>query len=128
MPIIKSAKKRVKVSAKANDRNKDTKDRLKNALKAFSNAVKSKKGVSQAHAEAQSAVDTAVKKGILHKNKGARRKSQLTAEAKTAGATVKGSGKAKAPKVTPAKKPVTKKATAKPVAKKTPTKKPVTKK
>ena len=122
MPIIKSAKKRVRVSAKASDRNRDTKNKLRGALKAFTSAVKNNKDVPAAHAEAQSAVDQAVKKGILHKNKGARRKSQLTIEAKNAGASVKGSGKAKVAKAAPAKKvaakPATKKSVAKTVAKK----------
>lgn len=132
MPIIKSAKKRVRVSAKASDRNRDTKGKLRSALKAFTNAVKNNKGVPSAHAEAQSAVDQAVKKGILHKNKGARRKSQLTIEAKNAGTTVKGNGNAKVTKAAPAKKvatkPATKKVAAKPVAKKPAAKKTPAKK
>ena len=51
MPIIKSAKKRVRVSAKATDRNKETKNKLRSALKAFTAAVKSKKGVAESFAE-----------------------------------------------------------------------------
>ena len=39
MPIIKSAKKRVKVAAKARARNSRTKRTLRDALKAFSKAV-----------------------------------------------------------------------------------------
>lgn len=120
MPIIKSAKKRVRVSAKANSRNQVTKNNLKSALKKFTAAIKSGKNVNEAHSEIQSAVDTAVKKGILHKNKAARRKSQLATAAKNAGATVKGSAKPKA-----TAKPAVKKA---PVKKAATTKKPIAKK
>ncbi len=122
MPIIKSAKKRVRVSSKATDRNRQTKNRLRSALRGFTEALKSGKGVTEAHAEAQSAVDTAAKKGILHKNKAARRKSQLNAQAKEAGKVLKGAKKAAKPaakKAAPAKKPSAKKPAAKkPAAKK----------
>jgi small subunit ribosomal protein S20 len=124
MPIIKSAKKRVRVSAKANDRNRDTKNRLREAMKKLTAALSSKKGVAAAHAEMQAAVDTAVKKGIMHKNKAARRKSQIAASVKASGASVKGAAKPKATKpAAKAAKPAAKKAapvkkaTAKKVAK-----------
>lgn len=124
MPIIKSAKKRVRVANKAAIRNSKTKRSLKTALKSFQAAVTGGKDVSKAQADAQAALDTAVKKGVIHKNKAARQKKALAAKAKAAGAK-------------PAKKPAAKKATTKPAvkpadkkapAKKAPAKKPAAKK
>lgn len=134
MPIIKSAKKRVRVSAKANDRNKDTKLTLRTAMKSFVDALKSGKNVSEAQGSVQSALDIAVKKGIIHKNKAARKKAQLAKAASQAGA--KPVAKAKAAKAPVAKKVVAKAApvkkvvakVSKPVAKKAPAKKPAAKK
>lgn len=121
MPIIKSAKKRVKVAKKATIRNSKTKRSLKTALKAFT-----AKPESKTHSVAQSNIDKAVKKGLMHKNKAARLKKQAAAKAKAAGAkpaaaTVKKAAAkpAAAKKATPAKKPAVKKAPAKkPAAKK----------
>jgi small subunit ribosomal protein S20 len=86
MPIIKSAKKRVKVAAKARARNVRTKRTLREALKAFSKAVESGKAadIQKAQNEAVSALDTAVKKAVMHKNKAARQKAALAAKAKAA--------------------------------------------
>lgn len=108
MPIIKSAKKRVKVAKKATIRNSKTKRSLKTAVKAFAAALTGGKSVKEAHGKAQSELDKAAKKGIMHKNKAARKKSQLARAAKASGAA----------------KPATKKAaTKKPAAKKSPAKK-----
>ncbi len=136
MPIIKSAKKRVKVSRKAATRNRKTKTSLKGALKAFQASVtgKDKKKTSAAHAKAQSAVDRTAKKGLFHKNKAARKKRQLAAHAKAAaGVTKKAAPKAKAvkkvaPKKTATKKPAVKKAAPKKTAAKKPTAKKKTSK
>ena len=119
MPIIKSAKKRVRVARKATVRNVKTKRNLKTALKAFQAAV-----TGDNHAKAQSALDQAGKKGVMHKNKIARRKKQLAAAAKAAGAKPTAAKKAAA-KATPAKKaaPAKKTTTKKPAAKKAPAKK-----
>lgn len=127
MPIIKSAKKRVKVSNKAAARNAKTKRTLREAVKAFTTAVAGGKAseVEAAHKKANSAIDTAAKKNVLHKNKAARKKAQLSAAAKKAG--VKSTAKA-APKkaaAKPAAKPAAKKAPAKKAA---PAKKPAAKK
>lgn len=122
MPIIKSAKKRVKVAKKATTRNVKTKRGLKAAIKNF-HASLTGKGGADAHAKAQSALDKAGKKNVMHKNKVARKKKQLAAAAKKAG--VKTSGTAK--KAT-AKAPAKKVAAKKPVAKKAPAKKPAAKK
>jgi len=120
MPIIKSAKKRVKVANKAAVRNSKTKRSLKGAVKAFGRALTAtdKKEAVKALDKVQSELDKAAKKGVLHKNKVARKKSQAAKAAKTAaGVTKKAAPKAKA---APAKKPVAKKAPAKkPAVKKT---------
>jgi len=128
MPIIKSAKKRVKTAEKAAVRNSKTKRNIRTAVKSFETALadKNTKKANEALVDAQSAIDTAVKKNLWHKNKGARKKSQLAKQAKEAGlkpvkkAAVK---KAAVPK-TVAKKPVAKK----PVVKKSAAKKPAAKK
>jgi small subunit ribosomal protein S20 len=125
MPIIKSAKKRVRVARKATVRNVKTKRGLKSALKSFHSAVTGGKNVSSAQSKAQSELDKAVKKGVVSKNKAARKKKQMSAKAKASGAKPTASKKPaakKAPvkKAAPAKKPVAKKAPAKkPAAKKT---------
>lgn len=120
MPIIKSAKKRVRTAEKAAIRNSKTKRVLKVALKAFRAKVS---GDSQAvaHSEAQSAIDIAAKKGLIHKNKAARQKSQLARLAKAAGAAPvkKAAAKKAAPKTAAAAKPTAKKPVA---AKKAPAK------
>lgn len=108
MPLIKSAKKRVKTAKKATIRNSKTKRSLKSALNLFSKSPSAK-----THGAAQSKLDKAVKKGIIHKNKAARLKKQAAAKAKAAGVKNTGSKKAAAPKKVAAKKPAAKKAVAK---------------
>lgn len=111
MPIIKSAKKRVRVARKASVRNSKTRRNLRSALKLFAKSPSSK-----SHSSAQSNLDKAVKKGVIHKNKASRLKKQASKRAKAAG--VKPS-KAAAKKAAPAKKPASKKSVAKkPAAKK----------
>ena len=87
MPIIKSAKKRVKVAAKARSRNLHTKRQVREALKAFAAALEGGKPaeVAKTQAAAVKALDTAVKKNITHRNKAARFKSKMAAQAKAAG-------------------------------------------
>ena len=87
MPIIKSAKKRVRVSQKATVRNAKTRRTMRETVKSFHKAIaggKSKE-ITDAHTQAVSAIDTAAKKNVIHKNKAARKKSQLSAAAKKAG-------------------------------------------
>jgi small subunit ribosomal protein S20 len=130
MPIIKSAKKRVKVATKATIRNSKTKRSLKEAVKAFGKALSAsdKKTAVKALDKVQSELDKAGKKGVLHKNKVARKKAQAARNAKAAGvpAGVKTDKVKAAPtkKTSPAKKTVAKKAPAKKPA----VKKPATKK
>ena len=89
-------------------------------------SVKNRKKTAESHADAQRALDTAVKKGVMHKNKAARKKAQLARAMKDSGAKVEKSTKAKAPvakKTAPKAVPAKKVATKKPVAKKAPAKK-----
>ena len=110
MPIIKSAKKRVRTAHKAAARNARTRRNLKSALKVFDKSPSGK-----AHSEAQSHLDKAVKKHLIHKNKAARLKRRASARAKAAGikptkAAIKTTAKKTAPgKKAAAKKPVAKK-------------------
>jgi small subunit ribosomal protein S20 len=134
MPIIKSAKKRVRVARKATVRNVKTKRNLRTALKDFHASLTGGKKTKEAHSKAQSALDQAVKKGVVHKNKAARKQKQLAAQAK-ATAGVKSAGqrtagtKSAAPKKAAAKPAVKKAAPAKKaIAKKAPAKKPAAKK
>lgn len=108
MPIIKSAKKRVRVARKATARNVRTKRSVRASWKAFS-----AKPSAAAVSEVQKALDSAVKKGVIHKNKAARQKSRLSAQAKAAGVKLAKKTTAKASpsvKKVPVKKTSTKKA------------------
>lgn len=118
MPIIKSAKKRVRTANKAAVRNSKTKRALRAATKLFAGSPSAK-----AHSDVQSSLDKAVKKGIIHKNKAARLKKQAAAKAKAAGVKPgKSATKTKAPA-----KPTAKKPAAKTASKKAPAKKPAAK-
>ena len=68
MPNIKSAKKRVLVSKVNNERNKMAKSALKTTLK---------EQADSAYTAAVKSIDQAVKKGIIHKNNAARKKSSI---------------------------------------------------
>lgn len=114
MPIIKSAKKRVRTANKAAVRNSKTKRSLKTALKVFHKAVTGgKKDLTDEHRKAQSALDAAGKKNVMHKNKVARKKRQLSKAAKAAGVNPSGTAKKTAVKKPTTKKPATKKASPK---------------
>lgn len=121
MPIIKSAKKRVKIAAKANARNTHTRRDLREALKSFNNAINSGKteAIVKARNKATSAIDKAAKKNVIHKNKAARKKAQLAAAAKSKGVKMIVES-VKAPKAAVKKAPAKAKTTS---AKKTSTKK-----
>lgn len=126
MPIIKSAKKRVRVSTKATVRNAKTRRTVRETVKEFKKALAGgkSKDIEEAKNAAISAIDTAEKKNVIHKNKAARKKSQISTAAKGSG--VKPAAAAKKPaakpvaKRAPVKKAAPKKAAAKkPAAKKT---------
>lgn len=132
MPIIKSAKKRMRQTAVRRARNQNSKRSLRVEIKAFTAAVEAKdaKKAGEALKKVQSNLDKAVKKNILKKNTAARKLARLSAQAKaigaksTAAASKKATPKKPAAK-TAAKKPATAKKTAakKPAAKKAPAKK-----
>ena len=78
MPNIKSAKKRVKVIETKAARNKAIKSDLKTALKKADAAVNDNaENKAEVVKAAIKKVDMACTKGIMHKNKAARKKSQL---------------------------------------------------
>ncbi len=78
MPNIKSAKKRVKVIEAKTLRNKIVKSDLKTALKkADATVANNDENKAEVVKTAIKKVDMACTKGIIHKNKAARKKSQL---------------------------------------------------
>ena len=79
MPNIKSAKKRVLVTAKKTARNKSVKSEVKTEIKKFLNLVESgdKKAATAIFPHTCSVIDSAVSKGILKKNTAANKKSGL---------------------------------------------------
>ena len=79
MPQIKSAEKRVRVTARKTMQNKIVKTGLKNRVKKFNVAIAGKDAAkaSELLKEVSGAYDTAVIKGTIHKNKANRKKSRL---------------------------------------------------
>lgn len=81
MPIIKSAIKRARQTLKRRSHNLQVKRAIHDDVRALHSAI----GAGEAEAivtafkAAQSEIDRAVKKGTLHRNTAARRKSQLSA-------------------------------------------------
>ena len=80
MPNIKSAKKRVKVTAIKELQNQMFKTNLKTTLKKFEQAVAAgdKAVAAEAYKAAVSKLDKAAAKGTMHINAVARKKSQFT--------------------------------------------------
>lgn len=79
MPNIKSAEKRVLVTEKKTFENKAVKSALKTQIKKFLSAVEAgnKEQAAALYPETVSAIDSAVSKGILHKNNAANKKAKL---------------------------------------------------
>lgn len=119
MPVIKSAKKRVRVARKATVRNAKTRRSLRLALKNLSKALAEGKKIEIEKAEkvAVKAIDTAAKKNVIHKNKAARKKSQVAAKVKNAGVKPAKAEKTAKPKVKATKASTKTAAKAKPKAK-----------
>lgn len=120
MPIIKSAKKRMRQTTVRRARNQSTKRSLRAELKVLAAAIQAKDGKKAADAlkKVQSNLDKSVKKNVLKKNTAARKLSRLTDQVKALGA-----------KPAPAaKKPAAKAAPKKPAAKTAAAKKPAVKK
>ncbi len=102
MPIIKSAKKALKQSVKRHSRNEHFKSMYKETRKAFEAAIKAgdveaarniffnvkKEGVT-VKSGLQSNIDKLVKKNIIHKNNGDRKKSKFAAMLKKLDTSVK---------------------------------------
>lgn len=73
MPILKNAKKALRVAARKRERNVRQKSMIKTMID------KMKKAANSEHlSSAFSAIDRGVKKNLFHKNKAARMKSQLS--------------------------------------------------
>ena len=127
MPLIKSAKKRVRVSERKHTINQLQRAGAKTAVRLATNATSAgSPDASKLAATAVSRLDRAAQKNVIHSNKAARLKSRLAAKLKQAGIS------ANAPATKPAAaakpksaKPAAKKATAakKPAAKKSSVKK-----
>jgi small subunit ribosomal protein S20 len=115
MPIIKSAKKRVKQATKAAARNAKVKRAMREAIKAFMQTIAEGKqdDIAKAQRAAVKAIDLAAKKKIIHKNKAARRKAQIAAATKAANVKPTKAAPKKPAAKAPAKKPAAKKTTAK---------------
>jgi small subunit ribosomal protein S20 len=130
MPIIKSAIKRAKQAIVRRSRNLQVKRAVKQDIAALHTAIveNDPKLIEKSLSEAYSEIDRAIKKHTIHKNTGARRKSQLAHAVAAAKAnegapveakTTKGAGKKATTTKSAAKKaPVAKAAAKKPVAKK----------
>ena len=83
MPQIKSAIKRVKTQDAARKRNAAQMNKLRTAVKKFKAAAAAgAEDASKLRVEAESALDKAVSKGLIHKNKAARDKRRLDKLAK----------------------------------------------
>ncbi|MGL4452530.1 MAG: 30S ribosomal protein S20 [Sarcina sp.] len=82
MANIKSAKKRIKVTATKTLRNKMLKSALKTAIKKFEVAVEAKnmEEAKVLYTAATRTLDMSVSKGIVHKNMAARKKSRLASK------------------------------------------------
>ena len=80
MPNIKSSSKRVLLTQKATAKNKAAKSLIKTNIKKFDAAVSGndRESAESAYRLAVKTVDRAATKGLIHKNKAARRKSALT--------------------------------------------------
>jgi small subunit ribosomal protein S20 len=93
MANIKSAKKRVQIAERNRLRNKAYRSAVKTLIKKYFDALasyqeapseESLQQVNQTMSQAYSRIDKAVKRGVLHDNTGARRKSRLMKHLKAA--------------------------------------------
>lgn len=79
MPNIKSAKKRVLITAKNRAINVSRSSALKTSLKKVTTAINAKDATTAKanYQEAIKTLDSSARKGVIHKNQAARRKSRL---------------------------------------------------
>lgn len=82
MPNIKGAIKRVKQSAAANEQNSQIKAAMRTAVrKADTALINKEENASELLKDAVKKLDTAARKGLIHKNTAARQKARLTKKA-----------------------------------------------
>ncbi len=77
MPNIRSAKKRMRQSVKARERNRKQRSALRTTVKKTHAATGSADQIAAALREAEAALDRGARKGLIHKNTAARQKSRL---------------------------------------------------
>ena len=77
MPKLRSAKKRLRTTAKAQERNRAIRSQVRTAIKKVRSAP-DKATAESALQSAISVVDRTARKGIIHKNAAARYKSRLS--------------------------------------------------
>ncbi|MBI2869543.1 MAG: 30S ribosomal protein S20 [Chloroflexi bacterium] len=78
MPVTKSARKQVRVSARRHARNKSAKSQVKTSVKKAQGLISAGAAAApEAVVAAISTLDKAAEKGLIHKNAAARRKSRL---------------------------------------------------
>lgn len=81
MPNIESAIKRVRTNERNNQKNSEQLSAMRTAVKKFEKAVDAKADNAQdLFKEATRAIDMALSKGLIHKNKAGREKSRLAAK------------------------------------------------
>lgn len=82
LPNIKSAIKRVKQSAAANEQNSNTKHAMRTAVRKAEAALDAKtEDATGLLKDAIKKMDTAARKGLIHKNTASRQKARLTKKA-----------------------------------------------
>ncbi len=82
MPNIKGAIKRVKQSAAANEQNSQFKAAMRTAVrKADTALINKEENAVELLKDAVKKLDTAARKGLIHKNTAARQKARLTKKA-----------------------------------------------
>ncbi|WP_339250659.1 30S ribosomal protein S20 [Sporosarcina sp. FSL W8-0480] len=82
MPNIKGAIKRVKQSAAANEQNSQYKHAMRTAVrKADAALINKEENAAELLKDAVKKLDTAARKGLIHKNTAARQKARLTKKA-----------------------------------------------
>ncbi|MCR5663089.1 MAG: 30S ribosomal protein S20 [bacterium] len=77
MANIKSAKKSILVNERRRKRNVSARSQVKTYFRKAAAAMAAGEGAEEAARKASSVIDKAAAKGIIHKNKAARRKSRL---------------------------------------------------
>lgn len=83
MPHHKSAMKRIRQDRKRRARNRAVKSEVKSASKRVL-AAETAEDAQKLLSEAESVIDRAAKKGVIHQRNAARRKSRLAKRARTA--------------------------------------------